>query len=130
MPFWGSPAYDLYYFMTYSCQEDVRVDKFYDLVQCYHEFLVESFELLRFRGRVPTLKQLHMDLLNRGFIATALVVEGLAGILMDEEIMIDKVMQTDADGDAYKRKMFNGARFLSAFEKIIPFLYARGSLEA
>lgn len=66
--FWASPSYDLLCFMITSPTDDIKIDHFDDFVKLYHDELVASLKSLNYDQRIPTLAELHDDLLEKGFI--------------------------------------------------------------
>lgn len=63
--FWGSPIGDLFYFLMSSVKDEHKADSFDELVEFYHTELVESLQKLGFDGHIPTLSELHIDLLEK-----------------------------------------------------------------
>jgi len=61
---YGNPAQDLYYFIMSSTQLDIKVDQFDSLIRWYHQNLVEHATLLKYNGFVPSLKELHIILIE------------------------------------------------------------------
>ena len=66
MSFWASPAVDLIYFLISSIQDDIKVDQFDNLVAYYHSTLVDSLNKLKYDKEIPTLEELHADILEKG----------------------------------------------------------------
>lgn len=62
----GSPAGDLLYFLISSVNDGCVVEKFDELVEFYHQELLRSLEVLGYSGDVPTLEEIHADLLEKG----------------------------------------------------------------
>lgn len=66
MSFWASPAADLIYFLISSIQDEIKVNQFDNLIAHYHTVLVESLNRLKYDGVIPTLEELHADILKKG----------------------------------------------------------------
>lgn len=66
-PFWASPVSDLIYFLLSSVEDSLKVKHFDDFIECYHQELKEGLMKLNFEGRIPTLQELHSDMLEKGF---------------------------------------------------------------
>lgn len=64
--FWGSPACDLFCFLLSSVADCVKIEHFDDLIEFYHEALTSSMKKLSYEMNVPTLVELHTDLLDKG----------------------------------------------------------------
>jgi thiamine kinase-like enzyme len=65
-PFWGSPANDILYFLLTSVQDDIKVEHFDEFIEFYHEQLSTSLKKLNYDRHIPTLAELHIDLLDKG----------------------------------------------------------------
>lgn len=63
---YGNPAQDLYYFLISSPSFDIKLDKFDYFIRYYHENLIKYLQLLNYSKKMPTLRELHCDLLNYG----------------------------------------------------------------
>lgn len=63
---YGSPAFDLYYFILSSTQFEMKIDSFDYFVRYYHEQLKTALELLKYPKDIPSLKDLHIDILEHG----------------------------------------------------------------
>jgi thiamine kinase-like enzyme len=66
LSFWGSPVTDLGYFMISSVADDVKVEHFDNLLLHYHEELIKALKALNYEKKVPTLSELHVDMLEKG----------------------------------------------------------------
>jgi hypothetical protein len=66
MPFWGSPAKDLLYLLITSVRDEDKLQNFDNLMEFYHRELVSSLKKLDYQKPIPTLAELHVDLLEKG----------------------------------------------------------------
>lgn len=62
----GSPVIDLMYFLTTSVATDIYFSHRDELIFIYHETLKLILEKLDYKGRVPTLNELQIELLQKG----------------------------------------------------------------
>lgn len=65
-PAWASPALDLLYFIVSSVQDDIKVSRFDEFIKHYHNELVAALKKLKYDEAIPTLDELHDDLLEKG----------------------------------------------------------------
>jgi aminoglycoside phosphotransferase (APT) family kinase protein len=65
-PFWGSPVNDLMYFLISSVADDIKIDHFDELVGFYHDQLCSSLKSLKYAQNIPSLSELHVDILEKG----------------------------------------------------------------
>lgn len=66
LSYWGSPAADLFMLMCTSVADDVKIDHFDDFIEHYHNELSSSLKKLNYSQHIPTLAELHDDLLEKG----------------------------------------------------------------
>jgi aminoglycoside phosphotransferase (APT) family kinase protein len=66
MGFWGGPASDILYFLISSVADDIKVDHFDNLIEFYHEQLSAALRKLNYDQHIPTLTEIHIDLLDKG----------------------------------------------------------------
>lgn len=66
MSFWGSPSADLIYFFITSIADDVKTQKFDEFIEFYHKELVKALKKLEYYKDIPTLNELHEDVLEKG----------------------------------------------------------------
>ena len=64
--FWGSPSCDLLSFLMTSVQNNVKVDHFDDLIEHYHTELASGLKKLNYKKQIPTLVEMHADILEKG----------------------------------------------------------------
>lgn len=69
---YGSPVMDLYIFILSGTELDIKIKYFDYFIKIYHDHLVKQLKILKYSGKIPSLKQLHMDLLKYGYIGKLL----------------------------------------------------------
>lgn len=66
MSFWASPSCDLLYFLFSSVADDIKAIHFDHFIEFYHDQLTSALKKLKFDQHIPTLTELHIDLLDKG----------------------------------------------------------------
>lgn len=64
IPCYGTPAQDLLYFILTSAQLDIKINRFDYMIKYYHDNLVEQLTLLRYKKKMPTLKDIQQSLIK------------------------------------------------------------------
>ncbi|EDS39357.1 conserved hypothetical protein [Culex quinquefasciatus] len=126
--FYGSPSFDLLYFITTSASNEIRTSKFDHLIECYHHNLVEGLQRLSSKSTAPTLQELHEDIRAHGLLMCALSMEGAMMALVPDknlELMCDGT----SAGKAYRRKSYAEPRVVAMLEQLVPFMRDRGFLK-
>lgn len=87
---WASPTVDLHYFFNTSVRPELRLHHQTEMVQHYHEALVDTLTRLKFRGTIPTLGSLQRDFMRTSFYGWCprkSFVRFWAGALLDAYII-------------------------------------------
>ncbi|XP_058448689.1 uncharacterized protein LOC131428662 [Malaya genurostris] len=131
IPFFGSPSFDLLYFIITSAAFEVRTDKFDHLIEHYHSHLIEGLQHLNATTKGPTLQQLHGDIVDHGFLACILSFDSLALMLVtpELELVLDLLVADSPAGVEYRRKIYMNDSFVQMIAKLMPFMWKRGFLE-
>jgi hypothetical protein len=54
------------YFIISSIRDDIKIEKFDYLIEYYHSELVKNLETLKYPEAIPTLADIHIDMLEKG----------------------------------------------------------------
>ena len=148
---WGSPAEDLLFLITLSAAKDIRIKEFDHFVEIYYERLIECLQLLKFKRRLPKLRELQMSMyvettsfygrskifskceiliFKTSFSVTAFfaIYNHLMVILLptDKDSNIMTMMRDHEEGDRFRMKALTNPMFSEAMKDILPFFYRRG----
>lgn len=66
--YYGSPIVDLIHFFSISVSVGVLRDYKDELIYSYHKKLQDTLKTVKYEGYVPTLTELHTELLKRGIL--------------------------------------------------------------
>jgi aminoglycoside phosphotransferase (APT) family kinase protein len=86
LSFWGSPANDLLYFFITSVRDGDKLQNFDNLMEFYHRKLVSSLKKLDYQKPIPTLAELHVDLLEKGSY-------GRSSALFTDNVILNHLLQ-------------------------------------
>ncbi|XP_017855875.1 PREDICTED: uncharacterized protein LOC108608813 [Drosophila arizonae] len=127
---WGSPAQDLWYFITTSAALDIKVKEFDHFISIYHERLVECLQLLKYSKHIPTLTELHIMMLKYGKWGPITANGVLVAIILpsDKDSSIDMMMTPGPEGDAFRYKTFINPYYVKAMLQLYPFFTHKGLL--
>uniref|UniRef100_A0A1L8DZA2 Putative ecdysteroid kinase n=1 Tax=Nyssomyia neivai TaxID=330878 RepID=A0A1L8DZA2_9DIPT len=128
---WTSPVVDILYFAHNSLKEDLRQENIPELIQYYHTHLCTLLKKLDYKKKVPTLREMHVMLLEKGFMAF------LAGVVMQPIMLVEDSTNADMDtliseSDAakqFKRNLYRNPKTKTAVKYLLPFLDQRGLLD-
>ena len=127
-----SPAVDLINLIFTSADTETKFQNFEFFVKFYHEHLVEELKILRYTKKIPTLKELYMDVLDRGFLAVWQGFAVLPASLVEnvqQESTTDNLLGEDEEGRKYKEKLYNNDRYRKHMTELLTYFDDRGLVE-
>ncbi|XP_068158141.1 uncharacterized protein [Drosophila tropicalis] len=111
---YGPAVYDLLNLLLTAPAEKSR---YFDAnVKYYHDQLIDNLKALKFRGKLPTLTELQLDLLKFGHWAFEVSTEILP-------IVLSEFHTNDID------ELFKGSKFSQEIQELLPWLENRGYFE-
>lgn len=119
LPKYGHPSTDLLNFLMSSVHIDYKLTHFDYFIKYYHDQLIEHLQLLKYKDRLPTLRELHMQLYKYGIWAITASVMVLPIVLLDQS---EESME-------YKSQLYTNVRYKENIEQIMPWLDNRGLLD-
>ncbi|XP_046803878.1 uncharacterized protein LOC111676013 [Lucilia cuprina] len=125
----GTPAQDLYYLLLSSTNLEVKLKYFDYFIYYYHQQLVEHLKLLNYKGKIPTLKEIHMELLKHDYWAYP-TINHLMVILLCEsrhDANVDNLI--NEDNEEFKRSMYKNDLYVKHMNILIPWLDNRGAFD-
>lgn len=149
---WNSPVIDLLYLIVTSAACDIKVKYFDYFIQYYHKKLIETLDLFEYpEKKLPSLKELHLDVLNRGFygmhefnfnlqtsffnkllfVGVYTSFTSLPMVLSESspDTSIDNLVSQSKSGREFKRKIYSNPRYIRAMQDILPFFDQKGLME-
>ncbi|XP_058065104.1 uncharacterized protein LOC131214790, partial [Anopheles bellator] len=128
MCMWSSPVIDLNYFLFSSVRGDLRMREMNNLICYYYQHLTENLTLLGYGGVRPSLKDLHVDFIERQLYGFATTFSLLPICLMEktDDASIDLMLDQGEAGNEFKRKMYNGAAYVEQMGSLLEYFYDMG----
>lgn len=128
---WGSPAIDLHYFIVSSAEKKLKTKEFETIVQYYHENLVKTLKSLGYKKHIPTLLELQIDLLQRGYLGLMAAISVLPITLLTdcEDADINNMLDDGDVGMKFKRKMYLNPPYVSVMEMLLEYYDKKGILQ-
>ncbi|XP_075145778.1 uncharacterized protein LOC142220487 isoform X1 [Haematobia irritans] len=128
---YGSPAQDLYYFLLSSIHIEIKIKYFDYFIAFYHRDLDENLKLLSYKGNIPTLKDLHVALLNHDYCGYSAVINPLPVALTQpqDDVNMDNMMSADDSHDV-RKDMFRSESYVDHMRIILPWMVYRGIFDS
>ena len=130
--FWGSPAVELLYFFISSLNDDIKVDYFDELVEYYHNELVNNLKMLNYEKPVPTLEELNVDIVEKSHYSSTCLMFVLFVCKMSskKEVTIDQIMKGGEGSEELLKIIYTNDCYTKACKKWLPFFNSRGFLDS
>lgn len=128
--FFGSPSFDLIYFLTMSTSFCTRIDRFDHLIDHYYKHLKAGLQKLGVMTAIPTQRQLRDDLAAHGFLMCLKSIEALAVTLEMPKLELDMKLfrSTGPEGAEFRRNLYANVQFEKTLERLVMFMWKRGFL--
>lgn len=131
---WASPAYDIFYFLLTSVNDEVKVENFESLIEFYHQELSSGLSKLEYEVHIPTLDELHMDLMDKGTFSAVCIMFMLFIFKYDckEELNLQMIMGQVDDKDEMARvyqRIYGNETYMKALKAWLPFFDKKGFLD-
>lgn len=127
--FWSSsPIYDIIYFYASSMELELKETAFDDILYSYHTELVKNLKKLNYSKKIPTLRDLHVDFMKKGYIGAPLAFRLMPFVLLAprEDANIDNIVADEGD---LRKAMFTSNTYMKNVEAWYRFLEKKGLLD-
>lgn len=113
MPFFGNPGIDLNFFLYGSLNESARISFMKKLVRIYHETLSSTLIKLKYSKKVPTLHDIHLAMMKKGFQCVIASIAEVPLLMYDdqENLHMDKLLENSDDAQKFRFDLFNNPRY-------------------
>lgn len=130
MCFWSSPVVDLLYFIIASPQIDIKINEFDTLIHHYHTHLVHTLKKLNYKKQIPSLIELHIDILKRGVFGLMNCFGIMSAVLLEpgNDCKMENMLNSDDAALKFKQRMFTNPRFIEHLQRLLPFFEKKGIL--
>lgn len=121
MPYFGSPGIDLNFFIYGSLTEDTRTSFSKKLLRAYHETLENVLNELNYSKKIPTLHDIHIEVLKSGFngLLAALCEVPLLLIEDTENLEMDLLLANSTKGEELRYSLFNNNIFKQFIQNLL-----------
>ncbi|XP_055641323.1 uncharacterized protein LOC129778453 [Toxorhynchites rutilus septentrionalis] len=129
--FFGSPAIDLSYLLFTSSCNDVTTDQFDLLLQFYHSQLVDCLMKLGYTKTLPTLLDIQVDMLRKGFVGIMFATFLIPLRLMEDTTNADlgNLLSMSAEAVNFRRQIFSHPNYQCRMEYLLNYFDRKGYLD-
>lgn len=137
---WGSPALDIIYSLYNTCSVETRDNHRDELIKFYHDELTATLNKFGYLKKIPTLLDLHVEVVKCGHLETLLCCTFLPFMILSFEELMPASTENPEEGVeldfADKEKMsgimlkvFQHPDYVSVIQRYLPMLLHKGYLD-
>lgn len=128
---YSSPTVDLISLIFTSAATDIKLQNFEQFIKFYHKHLAEALKLLKYKKKIPTHKELFLDILDRAFLGVwhAFAVLPMCLIENIQESSTDNLLGQDEEGKNYKKKLYTNERYRMHMTDLLTYFDGRGLVD-
>lgn len=130
-PFYGSPVSDLFYYIISSPSLELKSTRFDEMIQYYHSQLAEALKKLAYPGTIPSLRDIHIDMLKRGYFGMQCLYGILPVVLADksENANMDGFFGESEENQKFRRDVYNNPLYYKHLKPLLKLFDSRGLLD-
>lgn len=128
---YSAPMTDVSHMLFSSSEESLRDADWDRVIQRYHEVLTDTLRKLGYTKPVPTLMDLHVDMLHKGSIDAymAPVMVGIRKLDDHSEDVMGHFFQNEKENQAYRLALISRPQCKNSIEYIFDYAHRKGMLE-
>lgn len=137
---WGSPAIDIIYSLYNTCSIETRDNHRDELIKFYHDEFTAALNKFGYLKKIPTLIDLHVEVLKCGHLETFLSCTFLPFMILSFDELMPKADANPEEGVEFdfadKEKMqlmmehvFQHPKYVAVIQRYLPTLLHKGLLE-
>ncbi|XP_041763726.1 uncharacterized protein LOC121589126 [Anopheles merus] len=121
LSFYGSPGIDLNFLLYGSLQPEIRKLHLMELVQLYHTTLRGTLEQLHYGGTIPSLPDIHVEIIRKGFHRVNAVFQQMPVAMMErsEDADMDLILGEGERSETCRRELFDNPRYVSILPALL-----------
>ncbi|XP_070493318.1 uncharacterized protein [Chironomus tepperi] len=121
MPYFGSPGIDLNFLIYGSLTEDTRTSFSKKLLRAYHETLQSVLIALDYKKKIPTLHDIHIEVLKCGFngVLAAMCEVPLLFYENSEDLEMDLLLANSTKAEEFRYSLFNNPNYKSFIQALL-----------
>ncbi|XP_035890993.1 uncharacterized protein LOC118502651 [Anopheles stephensi] len=110
---WGTPAIDLIYAMYNSVSIDTREHHRDELIKFYHEELVACLQKFGYLGKLPTLLEIHLEILKCGHLEFLLAATFVPFMCVE----MSEIMEIPENGEGFEMDFADIDKMMESFKQ-------------
>ncbi|XP_068158049.1 uncharacterized protein [Drosophila tropicalis] len=127
---YGNVALDLLYFLVSSPRVEIKIKEFDYFIKFYHDQLIEHLQLLKYPKVLPTLVEIHTQLLKYGVWGFNVTLGVMAGANLEDAAGadFDNLLAETPEGEKFRTQLYAGKQYKEHVKIVLPWLLNRGAL--
>lgn len=121
MPYFGSPGIDINFLFFGAFSEDTRIASSNKLLRIYYENLKAILEALNYSKKIPTLHDIHVEILKKGFnsVLASIAEVPLQMIEHTDGLNMDLLLASSEEAEKFRYSLFNNEKYKNFIQKVL-----------
>uniref|UniRef100_A0A1L8DYK7 Putative ecdysteroid kinase n=1 Tax=Nyssomyia neivai TaxID=330878 RepID=A0A1L8DYK7_9DIPT len=118
--YWGSPAFDLNFFLYTSVEDCVRKANWNFFVHHYHRILIRTLKKLKTSSKLPIVTDIHEDITQNGIHAiVACLLKAAVVVAPPDFIDIGLILSDTNEGSSYRQQLFSNPKYIEFIKPLL-----------
>lgn len=121
MPYFGSPGIDLNFLFFGALSEETRLKDSKKLIRIYYESLKETLGALKFNKKIPSLHEIHIEMLKSGFnsLLASICEVPLLMVEHSDDLHMDLLLAKSEAAERFRYSLFNNQKYKNFIQKLL-----------
>uniref|UniRef100_A0A8D8IBY7 (northern house mosquito) hypothetical protein n=2 Tax=Culex pipiens TaxID=7175 RepID=A0A8D8IBY7_CULPI len=130
-PYYGSPVLELFYYIVSSTTLELKTNHFDELIQYYQNQLADSLRKLDYPERIPTLRDIHIEMLKRAYFGMQCLYGILPVVLANksENANFAGFVGEEEENVQFRHDVFNNPLYHQHLRPLLKMFDLRGYLD-
>jgi thiamine kinase-like enzyme len=121
LSYFGSPGIDLNFFIYGSLSTETRVSSKHKLIKMYHQTLAKTLKILNYSDSIPTLHDIHVELLKTGMngLLAGMCAVPLLLIEQSDDLEMDLLLANSEKAEKFRFSLFSNPKYKDFIQNLL-----------
>ena len=117
----NSPGIDLNFFIYGSLSKETRSSSKMKLIKIYHQTLSETLVKLNYGKQIPSLHDIHIELLKKGMNGAIAALSEVQLLLyqQSDDLQMDMLLQDSPKAESFRYSLFNNSKYKDYIQPLL-----------
>ncbi|GAB0093780.1 uncharacterized protein DMENIID0001_089550 [Sergentomyia squamirostris] len=128
--YWGSPGFDLNFFLYTSVEDTLRKEFWNFLIHHYHKVLTSTLRSVQVVSQIPSVVDIHNEIIQSGHHAIiASLAKGAIVLAPPEVLDVPVLLAESPEGASYRHMLFSNPEYVEMIKPLLQEFYWMGYLD-